>query len=343
MTESTGANAPRWRVCRVDRGRVLARFEGVDEGAPRVVATARDGTLPAVVGEALSPAVGDWLLPAPTEQAPERMMVAPRVTELARDSTDRTSRTQVLAANVDVVVIAEHLDPDPALGRVERLLALTWRAGAAPLVVLTKADLAHDADHWVMDIARAAPGAPVVAVSAVTGEGMDALRGHIRPGDTMVIVGPSGAGKSTLVNALAGAEIMAAGERRGDGKGRHTTTHRELVPLPGGGVLIDTPGLRAVGIVADADAVDQAFPDVAALSEQCHFRDCAHEREPDCAVLAAVESGELGERRFDSWRRLQRESAHQAARADARLAAQSREVWKKRAKGKREHRRLRGH
>ncbi|ACQ81770.1 GTPase EngC [Beutenbergia cavernae DSM 12333] len=342
-----GSAAPgRWLVSRVDRQRVRAL--PLDDGgafAPgdgTTVVTDRDGTLPAAVGEPLVPAVGDVLLAAPTPELPDRVLVAPRRSELARDSADRTSREQVIAANVDVVVIAEHLDPDPAVGRVERLLTLAWRSGATPLVVLTKADLVDDAADWVADVGAVALGVDVLAVSATTGLGMSELRERIAPGTTLVVVGPSGAGKSTLVNALAGTEVMATGDRRGDGKGRHTTSHRELVPLPGGATLIDTPGLRAVGLVATPDAVAKTFSDVEDLVAQCRFSDCAHDTEPGCAVLAAVEDGTLDERRLASWRSLQREMLRQAARSDARIAAQQRDVWKKRVQGMREYQRARG-
>jgi ribosome biogenesis GTPase len=153
----------------------------------------------------------------------------------------------------------------------------------------------------------------------------------------MVLLGPSGAGKSTLTNALAGAEVMATNSLRADGKGRHTTTHRELIVLPGVGVVLDTPGLRSVGLVADAEAVADAFPEIAELSKSCRFRDCAHETEPGCAVLAALEDGSLDERRLASWRKLGREAAYQARRADARLMAAERAVWRRRTKQLREH------
>ena len=169
----------------------------------------------------------------------------------------------------------------------------------------------------------------VHTVSVPTGQGLDALRALLVPGATLVAVGPSGAGKSTLVNALAGREVMATGERRADGRGRHTTTHRELVPLAGGAMLIDTPGIRGVGVVADADALDTTFADVAELAAACRFADCHHAGEPGCAIQAALDSGELAERRFDSWRRLAREAAYQARRSDARLRAEERDRWKK--------------
>jgi ribosome biogenesis GTPase len=179
-------------------------------------------------------------------------------------------------------------------------------------------------------VAAAAPGAAVVPVSAERGDGLDGLRPLIAAGRTLGLLGPSGAGKSTLVNALVGAVVMTTQTiRRVDGKGRHTTTYRALVPIPGGGAVIDTPGLRAVGLLDAAEGLDVAFADVTALAGHCRFGDCGHEEEPGCAVRAALVAGTLSRRRFDSWRKLQREVAYEVRRRDARLAALERERWKK--------------
>jgi len=305
----------------------------VDE--PRRVPLARDGLAPAdwAPEGRIVPTVGDLVELTPAGDV--LAGVLPRRSALVRDSAGRTSRTQVLAANVDVVLVVEHLDPEPDLGRVERLLTLAWRSGARPVVVLTKADLVPGAGYLTDEVAAVAIGADVHAVSAAAGEGLDPLRALLGPGVTFVLVGPSGAGKSTLVNALAGRDIAATGGLRADGRGRHTTTHRELVRLDGGALLIDTPGIRGVGLVADDDALDTAFADVAALAEGCRFADCSHTGEPGCAVLAALETGELAERRFDSWRRLRREAAFQARRADARLAAEEKARWRQIAQQRR--------
>ncbi|GEL95938.1 ribosome small subunit-dependent GTPase A [Cellulomonas composti] len=334
----------RVRVVRADRGAVLVLpatsagdGSGPDEGgaAAERVPLDRDGTLPLLDARSHDvPSVGDWLV-----LADGHARIEPRRTALVRDSAGRTAQTQTLAANVDVVLVAEHLDPDPDLGRVERLLTLAWRSGATPVVVLTKADLVPDPDGMTADVAAVALGVDVHAVSVVRDEGLDPVRALLTPGATLVVVGPSGAGKSTLVNALAGREVMATGGRRADGRGRHTTTHRELVPLSGGAVLIDTPGLRGIGLVADADALATTFADVDALVRSCRFSDCTHEREPGCAVLEALALGDLSERRYDSWRRLEREAAYQERRADARLAAAERARWKRITQ---DHRRGRG-
>lgn len=315
---------PDGRVVRVDKGAVLVLPAGGDE--PVRVALPRHGLVPLLdadggYGEPVPPAVGDdVVLGAQPDGTPTLAALAPRRTAVTRDGADRTSHSQVLAANVDVVLVVEHLDPDPSAGRLERLLTLAWRSGAVPVVVLTKADLVPDPEGMADEVRRVAIGADVHAVSATGGTGLDPLRALLAPGRTLVVVGPSGAGKSTLVNALAGSDVMDTGERRADGRGRHTTVHRELVPLAGGASLIDTPGLRGVGLVADAASLGATFADVAELAEDCRFADCGHESEPGCAVLAAVEDGTLPARRLDSWRRLGREAARQERRADARLA-----------------------
>ncbi|WP_223408828.1 ribosome small subunit-dependent GTPase A [Occultella gossypii] len=336
--DEDGTRTDEGRISRVDRGSVSVLLPAAgpgEEPAELTIATGRDGTLPAVVGDPLHPAVGDRVV-----VDGDRTLVAPRTSELARDGSDRTSVEQVIAANVDVVVIVEHLEPAPSLGRLERMLTIAWRSGAIPLVVLTKADLVSDAAHWVTEAGAVAPGVGVVAISASTGAGLDELEVHLGEAQTLVLIGPSGAGKSTLVNALAGADVMVTGVVRGDGRGMHTTTHRQLVPLPGGRLLIDTPGLRSVGIVATEEAVAATFEDIAALVELCRFNDCAHEREPGCAVVAALDAGELSERRFESWRKLQREARRQAARADHRIAAEQRRQVRTRGRDAREASRI---
>lgn len=325
------------RISRVDRGG--AHLLGP---AGPVRATYGRDVLGAIAADRTAlPTVGDWavLFDWPDGRTTIEALL-PRRTSVVRDGADRTSHGQVLAANIDLVVVVEHLDPDPDLSRIERLLVLAWGSGAEPLVILTKTDLVPDPAGMIAEVAAVAAGVDVLGVSGTTGRGVDAVRGRLHQGRTLVLLGPSGSGKSTLTNALAGTEVMATGGRRADGKGRHTTTHRELIVLPGLGVVLDTPGLRAVGLVADADAVDDAFPEVVELAEQCRFRDCAHEVEPGCAVLAALDDGTLDERRLASWRKLGREAAYRARRADARLMAAERETWRRRSRQLREHYKL---
>lgn len=332
----------RWRVLRVDKGHVRAAPEnmltpgrqGEVAAATQTWRTDATGSLNAVVGAAIVPAVGDWLYPDGKE-----MRIGPRTGELVRDGVDGSSREQVIAANVDAVVLVEPLQPEPALGRIERLLTITHRGGARPLVVLTKADLADDGDHWAAQVRRIAPRTGVHIVSASTGAGVAELAQDMHTDRTLALVGPSGAGKSTLVNVLAQGELMVTGDVRRDGRGMHTTTRRELVVLPSGQMLIDTPGLRSIGVVATAGAVATTFSDITELAQACRFSDCAHDSEPDCAVLDALDAGELDERRLQSWRKLQREALRQAARSDARLAA---EQHKKRMRSVRANRAARG-
>jgi ribosome biogenesis GTPase len=336
-------------------GTVPARVARVDRGSAEVIAADGHRRVPfaARVRRAAAddpvelPCVGDWAALAPLPGGDvhgadlQLQRVLPRRTAIVRGGVARDSRGglsgdskgQVLAANVDLVFVAEPArhGPDAAdLGRVERLLALAWESGGTPVVLITKSDLAGDDLPVLLDeVALAAPGVDVHAVSALAGEGVEIVRGHLAGSRTAVVLGPSGAGKSTLVNALAGEEVMPTQQvRAGDGRGRHTTVHRELIPLPGGGLIIDTPGIRRVGLYDMGDGVDRVFADVDELAERCRFSDCSHETEPGCAVLAAVAAGELPERRLASWRKLQREAAWMASRTDARLRNEQARKWK---------------
>ncbi|RVU28608.1 ribosome small subunit-dependent GTPase A [Streptomyces antnestii] len=277
---------------------------------------------------------GDWVALDPEGADPRYVRtLLPRRTAFVRSTSSKRSEGQILAANVDHAVIAVSLAAALDLGRIERFLALAWESGAQPVVVLTKADLVPDAvttAYLVADAEAAAPGVQVLAVSAERGEGMDVLAALLG-GGTSVLLGQSGAGKSTLANALAGADVMDVHAVRDvDGKGRHTTTTRNLLVLPAGGVLIDTPGLRGVGLYDAEAGVGQVFAEIEALAEGCRFHDCAHDAEPGCAVLAALGDGTLAQRRLDSYRKLLRENRRLAARTDARLRDEMRRVWKMR-------------
>jgi ribosome biogenesis GTPase / thiamine phosphate phosphatase len=207
-------------------------------------------------------------------------------------------------------------------------VALAWDSGAQPVVVLTKADLTDETDAIAADLREAAPGVDVVAVSAVEADGLAPLTPYLETGRTLCLLGKSGAGKSTLANALLGEEVLATGDIRSDGKGRHTTTHRELLVLSRGGLLLDTPGLRGAGLWVSADGLDRTFTDVEELVADCRFGDCGHDTEPGCAVRAAVDDGRLSQRRLDSWRKLQREAAWMERRTDARLRSEQRRAWR---------------
>ena len=256
------------------------------------------------------PAVGDWV--AVDGDIP--VVVLPRTSLLTRRSV-RTEAPQHLAANVDVVLAVCGLDRPVRPGRIDRIATLAWEAGAVPAVVLTKADLAADPDAAVATVVANHPRLDVVTTSVVEGRGIDDVRALVE-GRTVVLVGESGAGKSSLTNGLIGTEVMATGDvRTGDSKGRHTTTTREAHPLPGGGVLIDTPGLRSVGLWADQEAVAATFSDIDELAEQCRFNDCGHGNEPGCAVQAALAEGTLAPERFAAWQELESEAESAERRA----------------------------
>ncbi|MFI6039781.1 ribosome small subunit-dependent GTPase A [Streptomyces sp. NPDC051315] len=328
------------RVVRVDRG----SCETVTAAADGRVTTVRAGTGPVASSDPLlTPCTGDWVALDPDQEVVRVLL--PRRTAFVRAVSSQRSDGQVLAANIDQVLIAVSLADELDLGRVERFLSLAWESGGQPVVVLTKADLVPDPvtlSHLVEDTERVAPGARVLPVSAATGQGMDALAALVD--GTAALLGPSGAGKSTLVNALTGADAQrVVATRDSDGKGRHTTTTRDLLPLPGGGVLIDTPGLRGVGLWEADHGVAQAFTDVESLARDCRFPDCSHRSEPGCAVLAAVEEGELPLRRLENYHKLLRENERIAARSDARLNAEILRSWKrKKALGRHMMERKRG-
>ena len=277
------------------------------------------------------PAVGDWVgLRETTITA-----ILPRRSAFIRKRAGLGSDEQVLAANVETALLLTGLDDDFSLRRLERYITTAWDSGAEPIVVLTKADLCDDVADALLQVESVAIGVPVYPISNITGIGVDELSSQLRPGRTFVLLGSSGVGKSTLLNRLAGEELMRTGAVAADGTGRHTTTHRELVRLPDGALAIDTPGLRELQFwEGDLDA---AFEDIEALAVDCRFRDCAHAREPGCAVLAAVDDGTLALDRLRSWRKLQRELEAIAARTDHRLAAARKRRWKELSAHTRHH------
>lgn len=320
--------------------RSLAASASVDGFPARVIRADRIGCL-VVTGNGLEPChvpkeqagadaerwpptTGDWVI---VRSEPGFGLVvcavAPRYSALHRSDPSETGR-QVLAVNLDTVFVIHGLDRPTKLGRIERFLVMVWDGAATPVVVLTKSDLVSDSAvvERRVEMEAAAGGVEVVVVSSATGAGLNALGPHLQSGRTVALVGESGVGKSTLANRLAGVDHMATGTTRRDAKGRHTTAVREMVPLPGGAVLIDTPGLRAVGLWAGDHGIDHVFGDIDELSSACRFRDCRHSVEPDCAVRAAVESGVLPERRLDSYRKLQRELAYVELRNDVRARAE---------------------
>jgi ribosome biogenesis GTPase len=287
------------------------------------------------------PAVGDWVAVAPRagEDKGTIHAVLPRRTKFSRKvasgPSDRTEE-QVVAANVDTVFLVNGLGGDFNVRRLERYLATAWESGAEPVVVLTKADLHPGEVEWtVADIEAVAFGLPVHALSGITGEGVDALAPYLRPGRTVALLGSSGVGKSTLVNRLAGREVLATAETRADGRGRHTTSHRELVPLAGGGILLDTPGMRELQLWEASEGLAGAFGDVQELTKQCRFSDCAHDAEPGCAIREALSGGTLDAERWESYRKLERELYWLEVRQNARLGAEERKNRRRFARSRR--------
>jgi ribosome biogenesis GTPase len=272
--------------------------------------------------------------------------VLPRRSAIVRNAASNQQRLthgQTLAANVDVAFVVSSLGPDLEPRRIERYLVTIWESGASPEIVLTKADRLEDPLPMVAEVEAVALGVPVHVVSALTGQGCDALRARIPAAATAVLLGSSGVGKSTLVNRWLDDEVMATKEtREDDDEGRHTTTHRQLLVLPGGGLVIDTPGLRELQLWdSGSAALDATFADVEELAAECRFGDCTHMHEPECAVLAAVETGELPRERLDSWRKLQRELRSIAMRHDAVLRKEELRKWKLRTRESRARTRLR--
>jgi len=319
-------------------GRVPARV---------VVAHARTLRVRGVVGEHLAeasgrlrhdalgpeelPAVGDWV--ALEEEAgggrPVIHAVLPRRTAFVRRAAGDHSVQQVLAANVDTVFLVMGLDRDYNPRRIERALVLAWESGAEPVVLLNKADLCADVEARRAETEAAAPGVPVRVIAAKPGEGLEALEPWLQPGRTVALLGSSGVGKSTLVNRLLGEDRQKTrAVRESDQRGRHTTTHRELVILPGGGLLVDTPGLREIQLWASEEGLASAFGDVETLAPACRFRDCAHDSEPGCAVQAAVASGELSEERLASYRKLRAELRSLEIRNDPELQRAENARWR---------------
>lgn len=281
------------------------------------------------------PVAGDWV--AARLRAGERAAtvhhVLPRASVFTRRASGPGGGLQVVAANVDLVLLVASLNADLSLRRLERYLATAWESGAKPAVVLTKADACEDAAALTAEVEAIAFGVPVLPVSALSGEGMEKVAALLEPGRTAVLLGSSGVGKSTLVNALAGEELMATGGvREDDARGRHTTTHRELVRLPGGALILDTPGMRELGLWQAEEGLSATFEDIEALAAGCRFRDCSHQGEPGCAVRVALEAGDLDEGRWKSFGKLQRELAHLDRRDDPQARAEYRKLWIQRNK-----------
>jgi ribosome biogenesis GTPase len=303
------------RITKAHRGAVEAQTSG------DVVRTRLPGRL---LHDGVDVGVGDWV------GLKDRLIrhVLPRRSAIVRSTAGQTTASQVLAANIDLALLVSSFGPDLNPRRIERYLVTAWESGVAPEIVLTKADRVPDPATASAEIVRVAAGVPVHVVSALSGLGCGELRARIGRGVTAVLLGSSGVGKSTLVNLFAGDDLMPTRETRADDdEGRHTTSHRELILLPGGGVVIDTPGLRELQLWEGASGLGEAFADIGELSAACRFSDCTHGVEPGCAVLAAVDDGSLPLERLRSWRKLQRELAAAAQKHDVLLRKQETRRW----------------
>ena len=315
--------------------RVSARHHG-----PCELLTERGpmGGIPAgKLSEEELPAVGDWVAVRPLDGERKAVIdaVLPRRTSFSRKEAWQRTVAQVVAANIDTtfVVTAFGFDLNPR--RLERYLTAAWDSGSTPVVVVNKSDTADDPAGELLEIEPVTMGVAVHAVSAASGAGLEELDAYLQQGQTVALLGSSGVGKSTLVNRFAGREVLATSHTSAGGRGRHTTSHRELVPLPSGSVLLDTPGMRELQLWADEEVLDTTFSEISELAAQCKFSDCAHSTEPGCAIRRALANGTLSQERWTSYCKLQRELRALAIRKDARLRSEQRKKWAKFSKSRR--------
>lgn len=316
--ELAGTSFEPARVARVDRGLPLVVSQrGLERAEPATHLIKSSGSA------ASRAVVGDWVaLGRPdTHEMPLIEAILPRHGAFARKDPGEETGEQVIIANVDIVFVVQSLSGGGVnVARLERELVLAWESGAVPVVVLTKADACEDVELQVAAAAEVAFGVDVIAESAVTGMGVDEIRARVPQGVTAALLGGSGVGKSTLINRIVGDELLATqAVRAGDDKGRHTTVAREMVTIPDGGVVIDTPGMRAIALWDAEEGIAAAFPDIEEYALACRFRDCLHEDEPGCAVVAAVEAGDVPLRRLESYRKLTAELSALARRKDEKM------------------------
>ena len=315
--------------------RVSARHHGPCE---LLTENGRMGGLPAgKLSDEELPAVGDWVAARPVEGERKAVIeaVLPRRTAFSRKVAFQRTVEQVVAANVDTVFVVTSFGFDLNPRRLERYLTAAWDSGSTPVIVVNKLDTADDSWSELAEIEPVAMGVPVHSVSAVTGEGLDEIDTYLRVGATIVLLGSSGVGKSTLVNRLAGEEILETSDTSAGGRGRHTTSHRELVPLPSGALLLDTPGMRELQLWAGEEVLDTTFSEISELAADCKFSDCSHTSEPGCAIRRGLADGSLSEDRWSSYTKLQREIRALEIRKDARLRSEERKKWVKFSKSRR--------
>jgi ribosome biogenesis GTPase / thiamine phosphate phosphatase len=329
-----GAFAP-YKTAGFTVGRVTQEHRGVYK-----VFSEREELLAEITGrirhEATSradyPAVGDWVVieKLPNEKRASIQVVLPRRSKFSRKAAGKNADEQIVATNIDTVFLVQSLNQDFSLRRLERYLVLAFESGASPVIILNKADLCEDADAKKSEVESIAFGVPVHLISAKFEQGIEQLQEYLKTGQTIAFLGSSGVGKSTLINRLLGADRQKIKEARaGDDKGRHATTYRELIILESGGLLIDTPGMRELQLWEAGEGLSDNFSDIQEFAEQCQFNDCRHEREPNCAVKAALENGELNVARFENYKKMQKELEFLASQQDKKLELERKERWKK--------------
>jgi ribosome biogenesis GTPase len=277
------------------------------------------------------PAVGDFVVISVRKEEGKATIhaVLPRKSKFSRKIAGNTTEEQIVASNVDTVFLVNALNNDFNLRRIERYLIMAWESGATPVIILSKADLCDDVAKKVAEVEQIAFGVPVLVISSVRNKGLDALLPYLGQGQTVALLGSSGVGKSTLTNRLVGREVQLVQEvRAGDDRGRHTTTHREMIVLPQGGLLIDTPGMRELQLWEADEGFSDSFSDIEEYAQACKFRDCSHQYEPDCAVQEALRDGSLDKGRYKNYLKLQRELAYLARKDDIRAQLQEKRKWK---------------
>ncbi|MBE9034532.1 ribosome small subunit-dependent GTPase A [aff. Roholtiella sp. LEGE 12411] len=286
------------------------------------------------------PAVGDWVVISVRESEKRATIheILPRKSKFSRKTVGSKTEEQIVATNIDTVFLVSGLDGDFNPRRIERYLILAWESGANPVIVLNKADLCNSLEECLAEVEAVALGVPIVFLSATNYQGLDALKPYLKTGQTVALLGSSGVGKSTITNQLHGASLQAVQPvRQSDYRGRHTTTHRELILLPTGGLIIDTPGMREIQIWAGNEGLQETFADIETLAQDCHFRNCQHDNEPDCVVQQALAEGKLDYSRFLSYQKLQKELNYLTRKQDQRAQLVEKERWKKIHKAMRNH------